>query len=47
MGRRYAERVCLICGETIREGCYSGPDGNYRKHVAACVKKAAEKEKPK
>ncbi len=41
-GRRsanYNKRQCPACGRTISEGAYSGSDGNWKKHVAACEKK--------
>ena len=34
--RSFGARVCLGCGRTIREGAYTGRDGNFRRHARAC-----------
>ena len=40
--RRYRSTVCLLCGRTISEGAWSGADGNFKRHVAACERKRKE-----
>ena len=38
--RTYASAECLICGRLIKEGCYSGRNGNYKRHMATHEAKA-------
>ena len=40
--KRYASTVCVRCGREIHEGAYSGRAGNFKRHAAACDRKARE-----
>lgn len=31
--RVYNSNTCPLCGRLIREGAYSGRDGNFKKHM--------------
>ncbi len=41
---KFAKRVCLECGRTIREGAWGGSVANFRRHVEAHERKRQEAE---